>query len=393
MAVRSLLTLVAILMAAPLTGCMAWLGPAEAPPREAGPHPVGVVHVDVEDTHRGRELPVEVWYPAANRTSGPEAVYQLRTAGITTARLRSRLHAHRNVPAWRSEGPRPVVLLSHGAGSNRFGNVSLAEVLASHGYIVAAPDHPGHTTSDRVFGISDEARAQSAYDRPLDLTAVLDALERRSHHHGSVLEGTIDMDRVAVAGHSFGGRAALGMVGARFDGARQARECADNAEDRRCLTVPIFGAKSYRYRDPRVKAALLLTPAGFDFYREDGIAEVDAPVLVVGADRDATTPYAEFSRATYRALRSESYLLPLEDAGHLTATDICAVVDSVGFFAKALGGDQAQDGCGESYLSNEEALDEVAAAALPFLDLYLEGHTAAQAELLAALTPAGRHST
>src|SRR6185503_10101254 len=131
------------------------------------------------------ELKVEVWYPAAERSTDAAVVYRARAMGSTAARLRSALGAHRNAKPRLQDGPYPVVLLSHGAGSTRFANVTLAEVLASNGYIVAAPDHQGHTMADKVFGIDNEERAQSALDRPIDLSRVLDALEARSRSESS----------------------------------------------------------------------------------------------------------------------------------------------------------------------------------------------------------------
>jgi predicted dienelactone hydrolase len=374
-------------------GCVGFLGPQTLPPQHTGPHPVGVTTIEVDDAARDRHLVVEVWYPAeqdADVTSQQRSQrgnwYDLNVAGTTVARLRSPINAQRNVDVSHDNGPLPVVLLSHGAGSSRLGHVGLAEVLASNGYIVAAPDHVGHTMADNVFGISDEARAQSAYDRPLDLSRVLDELERRSHQR-SLFRGLVDMSRVAVAGHSFGGRAALGIVGARFDPLRQKRECDVDSHDRRCLALPVFGLQPYRYRDQRIKAALLIAPAGYDFYRADGIARVDAPTLIVGAERDQTTPFAKFHRPVFNALRSPHYMLDLNDAGHLTATDICQVVDSIGFMAKAVGGAQARDGCGEDFMSSRDALEMVSEAALPFLDLYLNGHQAAAEQLRVALAP------
>jgi predicted dienelactone hydrolase len=149
--------------------------------------------------------------------------------------------------------------------------------------------------------------------------------------------------------------------------------------------LPVFGQKAYRYRDDRIKAALLLTPAGFDFYRADGIAAVDAPVLVVGAERDETTPYNKFHKGTFDALTGARYMLDLKNAGHLTATDVCAVIDSIGFLARAVGGKQASDGCGAGYLSPDDALDQVVEVALPFFDLYLKKEQAAEGQLHAAL--------
>lgn len=369
------------------SGCMGMIAAEPATPETLGPRPVGVTTMRVEDDDRDRNLTVEVWYPAAERSSAEPTVYCVEAIGTTVARIKSAAGAHRDAAPSREEGPRPVVLLSHGAGSTRYGNATLAEVLASHGYVVAAPDHVGHTMSSHVFGIDNDERAQSAFDRPLDLSRVLDALEQRSRGNKFVLKGLVDASRVAVAGHSFGGAAALGLIGARFDSDRQAKECAKDDADRRCAAVPVFGPGQYRYRDPRIAAALLITPAGFDLYRADGIAQVDAPALVVGAERDTTTPFLEYSKPIYESLKAPHYLLDLEQAGHLTATDVCEIVESVGFPAKIGGDPRAEDGCGSRYLSSKAALDRVASATLPFLDLHLNHHEAARRELTLALAP------
>ncbi len=388
---ESTLGVLLLLVVSPLLGgCMGLLGPERNITTHVGEHAVGVTTIHVDDESRDRELDVEVWYPAKRIESEREPeVYRLRAAGTTVARLRTRTGARRNATPLAAKAGHPVVLLSHGAGSSRYGNMSLCEVLASHGFIVAAPDHAGHTTADKVFGISEDERARSAYDRPIDLSEVLDELSHRNRDHHSILAGLVDLKRVGVAGHSFGGRTALGLVGARFDGDRQQRDCERDPSDRRCRALAVFGAGAYRYRDPRVKAALLITPAGFDFYRSDGIAAIDAPVLVVGAGRDQTTPYTQFHRPVFEALRGPRYLLDLRDAGHLTATDVCDVVDSIGFLAKAVGGAQAQDGCGVDATARDVALERVVAASLPFFDLYLNEHRAAEAVLQAVLHEAG----
>lgn len=367
------------------SGCMGMLGPEATAPSMLGPRAVGVTTMRVEDEKRDRELTVEVWYPAARHELDNAVVYSIEAIGTTVARLRSPAGARRDAAPWRDDGPRPVVLLSHGAGSSRYANASFAEVLASHGYIVAAPDHAGHTMSSHVFGIDNTERAQSALDRPIDLSRVLDSLEARSRGKQFVLKGLVDTSRVAVAGHSFGGAAALGMVGARFDVDRQARECEKTSEDRRCAAVPIFGPGRYRYRDPRIDAAVLITPAGFDLYRADGIAQVDAPALVIGAEGDETTPYLQYSKPIYQSLRAEHYMLELEKAGHLTATDVCAIVDSVGFFATIGDDPRRKDGCGPKFMPPKDALERVASAALPFLDLELNHRAAAKEELEVAL--------
>ncbi len=369
-------------------GCLALVGTEAASPPSLGTRPVGVTTIEVSDPARDRWLTTEVWYPAAATSADEPVVYDVPALDMTVARLRSAAHAHRDVEPWREGGPRPVVLLSHGRGSTRFGNVSLAEVLASHGYIVAAPDHAGHTIDDQLKGIGDEERAQSAMDRPLDLSRVLDDLVLRASRPSSMFQGLIDVERVGVAGHSFGGLAALGVSGARFDTARQRKDCSNGVHDWRCSAAEVFGKDAYRYRDPRIKAALLITPAGYDLYRKDGVAEVDVPTLVVGARRDQNTRFDAFPKPTYEALKGPRYFLDLEEAGHLTATDLCEMIDSIGFLAKTFGGKDARDGCDLDGYTSRDALNAVASASLPFFALHLDGDSAAEPELRMALAPA-----
>jgi predicted dienelactone hydrolase len=370
-----------------MTGCLALVGNEPAVPPSVGVYPVGVTTIEVNDPGRDRWLTTEVWYPAATPSRAEPVVYDVQALDMTVARLRSAARAHRDVEPWRDGGARPVVLVSHGRGSTRFGNVSLAEVLASHGYIVAAPDHTGHTIDDQLNGIGDEERAKSAMDRPLDLSGLLDDLVARSSRPTSMFRGLIDVDRIGIAGHSFGGLAALGISGARFDAARQRKDCTNGDDDWRCSAADVFGANAYRYRDSRIKAALLITPAGYDLYRKDGVAEVDVPMLVVGARRDQNTRFDAFSKPTYEALTGPRYFLDLKEAGHLTATDLCEMIDSIGFLAKTFGGKDAQDGCGFDDYTSRDALQSVASASLPFFDLYLNGDGAAEERLQLALAP------
>jgi predicted dienelactone hydrolase len=178
------------------------------------------------------------------------------------------------------------------------------------------------------------------------------------------------------------------MSGARFDTVRQEKECKAGREDWRCVAADVFGdEKAYRYRDPRIKATLLISPAGYDLYRADGVARVDSPTLVVGARLDRNNPFDTFAKPTYDALTSPHYMLELRQGGHLTATDLCQVIDSIGFLATAFGGKDSTDGCERTDFTSRDALDSVAKASLPFFDLYLNGDEAAREPLRVALAP------
>lgn len=228
-------------------GLAAWAVPVPAFPEPSGPHPVGAVTVQWEDPDREetwtddpadhRTVVARVWYPAAPGTAGEPALYLGRDAAEAEAVARglaagfglpgfvlsdaaaARARAVNGAPP--AAGPHPVVLFSPGLGGVRAQNTVWAEGLASHGYVVAALDHPYDSAvvvlddGTRVRGAleatgdpaEDERRAREWEDiRAADLDL---ALVRLLEEDGGPLAGLADPDRVAVAGHSLGGAAAL----------------------------------------------------------------------------------------------------------------------------------------------------------------------------------------
>ena len=114
----------------------------------------------------------------------------------------------------------PIVLLSHGLGGSREGFPYLGEYWSKHGYIVIAMQHPG---SDReaiarrpgstVAGLMSEAiNAENAQARVADVKFVLDELTRRMETDRN-LKGRLDLDKIALGGHSFGAHTVLSIAG------------------------------------------------------------------------------------------------------------------------------------------------------------------------------------
>src|SRR5262249_61965308 len=87
----------------------------------------------------GRPLGVEVGYPA--EATGPRDRYRV-LPGFPL----SEQDAARDLPV--RAGRYPLVLFSHGFGGHRRQSTFLTTHLASHGYVVAAPDHTGTTLVD-----------------------------------------------------------------------------------------------------------------------------------------------------------------------------------------------------------------------------------------------------
>jgi dienelactone hydrolase len=212
-------------------------------PEPTGPGPVGVTSVWLTDTSRpdpwaaevnARELMVSLWYPAVPGDGRParymtpaESELQLTSRGITgvlpdalsTVRMWAVSDA---VPAGRQHAL-PLVVLSPGFTNSRSVLTALAEDLASHGYVVAGIDHTYESFATafpdgRVTTcLAREARQRGtgsqekvAAGRAADVSFVLGELT--GAHPAWPGAGLIDPSRIAMAGHSAGGAAAIAAM-------------------------------------------------------------------------------------------------------------------------------------------------------------------------------------
>ncbi|GIH19585.1 esterase [Rugosimonospora africana] len=212
-------------------------------PAPTGPHHVGATVLDLKDTSRAdpwvptdptRELMVTMWYPT-NVNHGTTIRYETPAESegyITGKHLEDYLspdsfsevstHAYLNAPPAGQPHSLPLIVLSPGYTSQRSSLTSLAEDLASHGYVVAAIDHTYETYAIQFSDGRIATCATCAIDdedtffpklfqvHAADVSFVLNELT--GAHPAWSGSRLIDATRIGMAGHSAGGAAALSTM-------------------------------------------------------------------------------------------------------------------------------------------------------------------------------------
>ena len=164
----------------------------------------------------------------------------------------------------------PLIVVSHGAGGTLMGHHDTAEALADAGFIVAAINHPGDTSSDKS-----RATELSVYvSRPADIKRLVDYMVG-----SSPATPFIDPSRIGFFGFSRGGYTGLAVIGANADWANATGYCGDS---------PARGCQQIRNRefpagpiphDPRINASVVADPLAV-FFTAEAVAPIKVPVQI-----------------------------------------------------------------------------------------------------------------
>jgi predicted dienelactone hydrolase len=235
------------------------------------------------------------------------------------------------VPKLTKLQPMPIVMISHGLGSGRKSFRYFAEHLASHGYVVAVPEHPG--SSNQQFealldGKADDvSRPMEFIDRPLDISFLLDELGRLSLTDDR-LKGRLNFKQVGVMGQSFGGYTALALVGATFSAERIQKDCGPELSKSLNLSLLLqcqvqqLPKKNYVLKDPRVKAAIAVNPISSSVFGPEGFKNVQAPVMIVSGTQDSIAPPLAEQILPFTWLpKIEKRLILIDGATHFSTID------------------------------------------------------------------------
>ncbi len=308
-AARAFLALLLIATVAIAAATAATQGPTSYK-KDLGPYLVVSELLSWQDTARDRPVPVKIYSPATGK------------------------------------GPFPVIVFSHGLGGSREGYEYLGRQWASQGYVAVHVEHLGSDTpalkkGGRVLKELREAAADpaNALARPLDVRFVLDQLEK-VNRGGSPLAHRLDLDRIGMAGHSFGAWTTLAVAG---------------------QAVGRLGSSA----DPRIKAAIAMSaPAPRQRESLDRVyAGIHIPVLHMTGTRD-DSPLGETSAAERRLAYdhiqgADQYLVTFQGGDHM-------------IFSGRLLGDREKDPLFHSLILQ---------GTTAFWDAYLKGDAAAKAWL------------
>jgi predicted dienelactone hydrolase len=215
-------------------------------------------------------------------------------------------------------GPHPVVVFSHGHQGFAENSAFLLEHFASHGWVVAAPDHTNNTTFD-----GGDRDTEIYLQRPWDISAVLDHIEGLPGGHA--LEGRADTSTVLASGHSFGGYTLMALAGAQHDMDTWSAACADGDAAPFCSTMTPQLESLLRggFHEPRIHGYLPMAGGDFDKFGVSGLGVVEASIVQLDGGFDSP----EERTAVWEAVSGPGDLrVTLDTAGHQSFTDFAGTL-------------------------------------------------------------------
>jgi dienelactone hydrolase len=210
-----------------------------------------------------RTLVTDVWYP---------------TDDMSTLQVP-------NAPFAAGVGPLPLIVRAHGFSGFRNDSLYLLRHLASHGYVVVAPDFPlSNLAAPGGPTIADVG------EQALDLRFLIDTMTTANANSASPFFGHIDTDTIGAIGHSLGGATVL------------------------------LATYHATLRDPRIDATVALSPLGC-FILDGFFDSASVPLMIEGGTVDLITPYASNHLAPYGYANASKYLVEFAGGTHLGFAD------------------------------------------------------------------------
>jgi len=256
--------------------------------RQPGPVNYSLQSITLNDFLRGRRFPVDLYLPQLGNSLAP------------------------------------VIVISHGLGSDRLTFKYLATHLASYGFAVAVPEHPGSSAQQLqalINGLANEVTAPAELiDRPLDIKFLLDELKRSFGKQ-------LNLQQVGIVGQSFGGYTALALVGAKLNFEQLQKDCGPSNDSLnlslllqcRALALPTIPSE---LQDQRVKGAIAINPIGSSIFGQSQFSQIKVPLMLVAGSNDTVAPALPEQIQPFTWLTTlNKYLVLLKDGTHFSTLE------------------------------------------------------------------------
>lgn len=223
-------------------------------------------------------------------------------------------------------GTVPVVVISHGVASDRFVFAYLAQHLASYGFAVAVLEHGDNAQRFRQFyaGLAQSPGPDELIDRPLDITYLLNELQRWSQSQ-QTWPGHLNLQQVGVIGHSAGGYTALVLAGAKINLAQLRQDCQSSKANTVWNLALLAQCEArqlpltHDLQDKRVKAVIAINPLASSIFGQQSFSQIQVPVMLVASSADVVTPPVSEQIIPFTWLRTpHKYLVVVEKATHFS---------------------------------------------------------------------------
>jgi len=246
----------------------------------------GISRISFQDGER--TLALTIYYPARPEPGAKPFFMPFYT----------KINLYPDAPPLAGDTRRPLIIFSHGRGSNALLYAWFGQYLAQRGFIVAAIDHYRANSYDMHIAYL----SSLIWQRPVDVGKAISFL--LADPKWSAL---IDAEKIGVSGHSQGGFTSLWAGGAEVNEEKfriYQERWHNNAMVPEHLRreIPVDPKPALAVADPRIKAAFAMAPGIIKAFGMDeaSLAKMKTPAYITVGARDTQTPpgpNAEFAAA------------------------------------------------------------------------------------------------
>jgi dienelactone hydrolase len=249
-----------VALTAGLASYLAFFQPRFNFPQPTGKYAIGTTTYHwIDENKSNKELMVQLWYPSAENKNAQKPVAPYAPYFVEHLKKNQKLgwllalsrpmytYAAKDAQLVDGEQKLPVIIFSHGMGGFRNANTAQCEELASHGYVVVGLSHSYacqliQFPDGRIKALDPVEFNKDFLKNPMDdfnkkerniaiwvddVQMVLDHFEKLTTDPVSSFCNRLDMEKIGMFGHSYGGNAAMHLclqdarikIGVDMDGA------------------------------------------------------------------------------------------------------------------------------------------------------------------------------